>query len=213
MNYPKLIPVEAFPVQENGSERFIGLRDPQRNDRSSVIVSELAYYVLTFFDGKTTIDEVIENFKVKFGHTLDKGEIEDLLNQLDSALLIENEKYYENWTRMENEFQNSEVRNCFLSGLSYPENRNDLDTLISGFYEKAENHNNNHNGQLKGIISPHIDFNRGGVSYAIAYRELIEQADADTFVIFGTSHYARNSNPFILTKKTFSTPYSQKRGG
>ncbi|MGI9533917.1 MAG: AmmeMemoRadiSam system protein B [Thermodesulfobacteriota bacterium] len=105
-----------------------------------------------------------------------------------------------------NQFLNSDVRDSFLSGLSYPKDKNDLEKLINGFYKKAVDSDNKVNGKLKGIISPHIDFNRGGISYAIAYRELIEQTDADTFLIFGTTHYARNSNPFILTKKSFSTP-------
>jgi AmmeMemoRadiSam system protein B len=52
--------------------------------------------------------------------------------------------------------------------------------------------------RLRGILSPHIDFQRGGTVYTWSYKELVEQSDADTFVIFGVAHqYCRNR--FALT--------------
>ncbi len=40
----------------------------------------------------------------------------------------------------------------------------------------------------------------------MAYREIINKSNANTYLIFGTTHYAQNDNPFILTRKPFSTP-------
>src|SRR5437764_15497871 len=39
--------------------------------------------------------------------------------------------------------------------------------------------------RLRGILSPHIDFYRGGPTYSWAYRELVERSEADLFVIIG----------------------------
>ena len=208
MNYPKLIPVDAFPVSDNG-DRYICLRDPQNRESEPVFISELAYYLLTYFDGKSSVDDVLVSFRNEHGRSVDRGELENLINELDKALLIDNERYNENRMRIERQFLNAPVRNSYLSGLSYPEDESDLDNLISGFYKKATAADSRNTGKLKGLISPHIDFNRGGVSYAIAYRELIEESEADTYLIFGTTHYARNLNPFILTKKSFMTPFGQ----
>jgi MEMO1 family protein len=59
--------------------------------------------------------------------------------------------------------------------------------------------------RLRGILSPHIDFHRGGPVYTWSYKELVEQSDADTFVILGVAHqYCRNR--FALTRKDFATP-------
>ena len=79
---------------------------------------------------------------------------------------------------------------------------------MDNFFVKAENKVEANNKQeiLRGLVSPHIDFNRGGTSYAVAYREILNKSNADTFIIFGTTHYAQNNNPFILTRKPFSTP-------
>lgn len=58
---------------------------------------------------------------------------------------------------------------------------------------------------LRGLIAPHIDFHRGGPTYAWAYRELLEHSDADLFVILGTCH-AGMTDPFAVTLKPYATP-------
>jgi MEMO1 family protein len=55
------------------------------------------------------------------------------------------------------------------------------------------------------VIAPHIDFQRGGPVYGWAYRELLERADADLFVILGTCH-AGMADPFAITLKPYQTP-------
>jgi AmmeMemoRadiSam system protein B len=58
---------------------------------------------------------------------------------------------------------------------------------------------------FRGILSPHIDFQRGGPVYTWSYRELVERSGADTFVILGVAHqYCRRR--FALTYKDFETP-------
>ncbi len=58
---------------------------------------------------------------------------------------------------------------------------------------------------FRGILSPHIDFQRGGPVYTWSYKELVEQTEADTFVILGVAHqYCRRR--FVLTRKDFETP-------
>ena len=207
MNKPKLIPLEVFPLEENG-ERFMCLRDPLFNESNQIILSELAYYLITYFDGKTTVEEIIDTIKTNYGMQIDMAEFVELIEQLDGAYLLDNENYRLNAKKIEDAFNNSEIREPHLSNLSYPGNREQLETMLDNFYKEAEGDGKKAGkGELKGIISPHIDFNRGGLSYARAYRELIKQADADTYIIFGTTHYASNNNPFIFTKKSFSTPF------
>ena len=58
---------------------------------------------------------------------------------------------------------------------------------------------------FRGILSPHIDFQRGGQVYSWSYRELVEHSHADTFVVLGVAHqYCRRR--FALTCKDFETP-------
>ena len=61
-------------------------------------------------------------------------------------------------------------------------------------------------GYPRGLIAPHIDFHRGGPTYAWAYRELAEAPVApDLFVILGTCH-AGMADPFAATLKPYETP-------
>ncbi len=58
---------------------------------------------------------------------------------------------------------------------------------------------------LRGVITPHIDFQRGGPTYTHGFRALVERSDADIFVILGVAHqYAQRR--FVLTRKHFETP-------
>ena len=59
--------------------------------------------------------------------------------------------------------------------------------------------------RLRGLIAPHIDFHRGGPTYAWAYRALLERSDADLFVILGTCHGGM-ADPFTVTLKPYDTP-------
>jgi MEMO1 family protein len=58
--------------------------------------------------------------------------------------------------------------------------------------------------RLRAALIPHIDYARGGVTYAWGFKEVVEQTDASLFVIIGTSHYSPNR--FTLTRKNFQTP-------
>jgi AmmeMemoRadiSam system protein B len=64
-----------------------------------------------------------------------------------------------------------------------------------------ENHSN---GALRAALVPHIDFARGGRTFAWGFKEVAERTDASLFVIIGTSHFS--AHRFTLTRKCFLTP-------
>jgi AmmeMemoRadiSam system protein B len=59
-------------------------------------------------------------------------------------------------------------------------------------------------GNLRAVLVPHIDYARGGATYAWGFKEIVEKTDAALFVILGTSHYSQHR--FTLTRKDFQTP-------
>jgi MEMO1 family protein len=59
--------------------------------------------------------------------------------------------------------------------------------------------------RTRALIAPHIDFHRGGSTYAWAYREILERSDADLYVVLGTCH-AGMPDPFAVTLKPYETP-------
>jgi AmmeMemoRadiSam system protein B len=60
------------------------------------------------------------------------------------------------------------------------------------------------NGGLCAALIPHIDYARGGGTYAWGFKEVFEHTDASLFIIIGTSHYS--AQRFTLTRRNFKTP-------
>lgn len=207
MEYPKLNPIEAFPVEHEG-QRVICLRDPNHVSHKVMLISPETVFIISLFDGINSIEDIQAKCEEKFGERVPSEEMEQLIKQLDDALFLDSEKFREHNKKIIEDFHSSDIRPSSHAGLSYPEDTDELNSWFERFFNEAHNTDpyTKPTSTLKGLISPHIDFTRGGHLYAKAYRELDDSCEADTYIIFGTSHYAQVDNPFILTRKGFETP-------
>jgi AmmeMemoRadiSam system protein B len=109
------------------------------------------------------------------------------------------------------------VRPAFFAGRSYASTERSLRSQLGQFFHHPQGAGapwsagptatpSAQNGvRLRGVLSPHIDFQRGGPVYTWAYRELVERSDADVFVVFGVAHQPCASR-FALTTTDFDTP-------
>ena len=210
IEHPKLRYVEAIPSEENG-KKVVYLRDPQNPGGNVIAVSPSAVIALSLFDGEKSVEEICGILSQRFGGDVRKEDIENIVSKLDEALFLDSPRYREHISGIEREFKESEVREAGFAGLSYPSSADELGEWFGRFLEEAGGEKGNgETGKLKGIVSPHIDYSRGGVSYAKAY-EALPESEADVFIIFGTSHYGQVDNPFILTKKNFRTPLGEAK--
>ncbi len=207
MEYPKLNPIEAYPVEHEG-QRVICLRDPKSFSDKVLLVSKETVFIISLFDGRNSTQDIQNKCKEKFGESVPSDELDHLISQLDNALFLDSKKFRDFNNQIVENFNSSEVRASSHAGLSYPDEADELNKWFEKFFK--EDHKKEPYsapaGKLRGLISPHIDFTRGGHLYARAYRELDESCEADTYIIFGTSHYSEVDNPFILTRKNFETP-------
>ena len=104
----------------------------------------------------------------------------------------------------------SPARPAAHAGGAYADEPAALRAQIDGFFRHVDGPGHPaaahaRNSGLRGLLAPHIDFNRGGPTYAWAYREVLEHSDADCFVILGTCH-AGMRDPFAATLKPYETP-------
>lgn len=207
--YPRLRYIEAIPSEENG-EKVVYLRDPENPAGDILAVSPGTVLALSLFNGENSVEDVCSILSQKYGEVR-KEDVENLVAKLDEALFLDSRRYRDYRDGIEREFRESAVREPEFAGLSYPAAAAELEEWFAAFLEEARGGNTaNGNGRLKGIISPHIDYSRGGVSYARAYKTLADST-ADVFIIFGTSHHASVDNPFILTRKNFRTPLGEAK--
>ncbi len=210
MDYPKLNNVEAFPVEYRG-QKLICLRDPRNIKGNALFVSPTTLFIIQHFDGKHSIVDIQKSYMERFRSILFTDDLKKLIRQLDDSLLLQSERYLQHQRSIQEEFERSILREPSHAGLSYPREREELEKWLDSFFANASQRGpaSSSNGRITGLISPHIDLKRGGRSYALAYRELIDHPEVDVFMIFGTSHYAEVDNPFLLTRKNFKSPFGE----
>ena len=200
---PKLRAVEAFPVEVD-ARQLVCLRDPLQYASQPVLVPHPAFFILTLLDGTRSMVDVQEAFARQFGAIADSGEIRALLDTLDRHHFLESTAFAARRTEVDTAFRAAALRPAAHAGISYPADPEGLNTLLEGFFSGVPSPPCE-SGRLRGLIAPHIDMRVGGKAYGHAYRALAETADAERFVILGTSHCG-GETPFIATRKDFATP-------
>lgn len=209
---PLLRAVESFPVGQSDGQRWFALRDPTGFSGSIVLPREAAL-VAALMDGSRELSEIREAYRQHSGERLPMADLQDLIEQLDERYLLDNDRFRARWKAEVETYLNAPTRPAAHAGGAYAgdsaELTEQLDQLFTspkgpGPYGPPASRRRAAAG-LQGILSPHIDLHRGGPAFAWAYRRLVEESDADLFVIFGTAHqWLRNL--FSVSKKHFETP-------
>jgi MEMO1 family protein len=205
MEYPKLRPVEAFPVKDG----FVCIRDPQGFSEKILVLGPEAVFICGLFDGMHTIPEIQEKFSRQFGVTLFSDKIKEIIHQLDTCLFLENQHFFEIKERVILEFKSLKVRQAAHAGTAYEAEPDTLKEQLHALFTHKDGpglpDSSSPTGKLSGLIAPHIDLSRGGICFAHSYAELARESMADTFIILGIAHSAAVKT-YILTAKDFQTP-------
>jgi AmmeMemoRadiSam system protein B len=208
--FPRLRPVEAFPVEHEG-ERFLALRDPAGYAPSVVMLPGGVVEIVALFDGSHSIVDIQAELMRRYGEIVPRAQLEALIGGLDEHGFIESEHFAERRAAIEGEFLASPIRPASHAGGAYAAEPDELRPMLDAFFAPPEGPGPiewplSASRGIAGAIAPHIDFHRGGPAYAWAYRRLAERCDGDLFVIFGTCH-AGMRDPFALTRKDYATPF------
>lgn len=208
---PRLVPLEPQPVTLEDGTQAVALRDPTGVSDTVAVVSPAAFLVLAHLDGTRTLPEVNQLLLAR-GHHVSLDQIEALARQLKELGLVHGSVYQARRLRALEEYRKAPVRIPSCAGSTYPEDPAELRKLLDGFTSHTDgpdtlSRSRNASG-LRMLVSPHIDYHRGGHSYAKAWRTLAEGCDADLLVIFGTAH-ASPPHLFTLTSQSYDTPLGQ----
>jgi AmmeMemoRadiSam system protein B len=213
-DHPRLRQLEAFPVEQDG-ERHIALRDPAGFTEEIVVLPIPLLDLVSLFDGDHSIAEMQAILEERHGATPTAEQIGAVVEGLDKHGFLDSPRFAERRRRIEDAWHRSPVRVAAHAGSAYAGEATGLAAQIEGFFTHPEGPGTmtppatarpgTSTTRLRGLIAPHIDFQRGGPVYGWAYRELLERADADLFVILGTCH-AGMADPFAITLKPYQTP-------
>ncbi|MCS7166167.1 MAG: AmmeMemoRadiSam system protein B [Gemmatales bacterium] len=193
-------------VPDERDPRFVWLLDQARvSDRAVRIPLELIP-VIEMFNGQRSLRDLqLELMRLSGGTLIPLEWIENLVRQLEEALLLEGDRFREHFAQMV-------VRPPCCIGVYPPEPERIREHLRRQFQRSGGPgidpeqvcRNGTRESTLRGALIPHIDYHRGGHSYAWAYKELLEHVDAEVFIILGTAHYS--AARFTLTCRNFETP-------
>ena len=204
---PRLRQLEAFPVEQDG-QRVVAIRDPSGfTDRIAVLPIPLLDLV-SLFDGEHSLVEIEAILRQRHGDSPSAEQIAAVVQSLDEGGFLDSPRFAERRRAVEEAFRASPVRPAAHAGGAYAGEPGALAAQIEAFFTHAEGPGRDRAGARggpRGLIAPHIDFHRGGPTYAWAYRELADCADVDVFVVLGTCH-AGMADPFATTLKPFATP-------
>ena len=213
LDRPALRPLELIPARSK-DQTLIVVRDPVGLIEGAAVLpaDPLLLLFLEMADGKTTAEEMSSKAGQMSGQIIPADVFKDMARQLDEALLLQTDRFaealrakYRAWmdspTRPYKTFAadgkdrlamlkelGDEFRRHRMSALSPPE-RLDLPA-----------------GSVQAVLSPHIDYGRGGEAYAWAYQALKDHGTgARRFIVIGTCHRP-TQNLFVATGKDYETP-------
>ncbi|MCX7825961.1 MAG: AmmeMemoRadiSam system protein B, partial [Verrucomicrobiae bacterium] len=211
---PKLRMVEAFPVQHDGRE-MIMLRDPLRWTENILFVPAGLLPILQRFDGDHSVLDIQAEIMRRSGQLVPSDFLRGIVARLDEGLMLDSPRFQAHRERLLREFRESPVRPAANAGASYPAEPDKITAMLRNHFFAAGGPNGpgaarETRGRLVGLIAPHIDLRRGGVSFAWAYHQLRGRDDIKLFVILGTGHQPMKHR-FGGIGKDYATPLGVAR--
>jgi len=195
--------IEAFPIEQDGEE-FILLQDPDGFMERPLVISRDAAFIISLMDGSRTMRDIQAEYMRRFGQLIYIEHLERFVETLDKNLLLLNENYYKFLDKLKKEYESEKVRQPFLAGRSYPENRMDLLVFLDSIFKEDGQPQTGLETDITGVLAPHIDYNRGIEVYREVYRYL-KGVSKPLIVILGVSH--RHTEKIInISLKDFATP-------
>src|SRR5579859_8132468 len=207
---PAIRPVESIVVPDREHGRVLVLRDTQGVTDANAVIPPVLVPVVARFTGRATCEDIAREASKDVGGEVPVEVVVRLAEELERGLFLEGTAFRDARARVERSFAEASVRPASHAGGAYHADPVKLRRYIDhSCLAKAEAARATpaERGPMVGLVAPHIDPWRGAVGYGHAYGALAAALpeDADTFVLFGTSH-APMREPFALCRKAFETP-------
>ena len=227
---PKLRPVEVRPLVDRGRPVLL-LRDPLALTDKVAILPQGLGPLLAFMDGSRDVPALHAALLIRAGVRIAPEIIQHVIDQLDDALLLETERFAQAYAELLRTYQSAPFRSPSLAGAGYPAEPAALRGLLDGYLTGLSVNGTGAEtslahiaeaaaqtglegvseqwgqAEIVGLISPHIDYQRGGPVYAGVWGQAADAVQsADLAIIFGTDHTG-SIGRITLTRQHYATPY------
>jgi len=209
---PALRPLEIYPIEHEGRQLIL-VQDPMGilPGAAALPPDPMVMIILQMSNGENTVDDMAKVAREQTGLIVTSDKLMNIVREMDQAGLFFSERYLELVAEREKGYQEKEFRDSAVFAQT-----EDRLMMIKQLGEELRRHPNQPKGagtssgldageNVRAILSPHIDYMRGGQTYSWAYNAVSKHTTAKTFIILGTLHRP-SSNPFIATAKKYRTP-------
>ncbi len=201
---PPIRAINPIPAVHNRQQVYY-LQDPLQLSETSILIPQELGAIFMLCDGTRTVQSIQSALRSIFGIQASSEELKQLFQALDHAFLLDNARYQAAYTSTLQKFREAPSRPAVHAGVSYPADPDELVKLLRSFNQDRDQDANG--TAIRGLISPHIDFARGGHTYARAWNTLKPFIkDIELVIIFGTDHHG-DGEIFSLTRQDYATPF------
>lgn len=182
------------------------LNDPWRMSDRQILVPQVLAQMLILCDGTRTPEKIHADLCAQIGESIPLTAVISAIDELDNNFLLFNERFEAERQRLLDAYRSQPFRPPALADLSYPSSPQELSGLFDR-YGRAHKSSEVSGWHGRGVISPHIDYQRGGPVYAQVWQRAAPSVlEADLVLIFGTDH---NGSPgrITLTRQAYATPF------
>lgn len=204
--FPRLRDLRIQPATYQG-RRGVVLQDPLRLSQHTLFVPGELAAALMFMDGQHTLDQIRHTVAVRFGLQVPLQALKQLVQALDKAFMLDNGRFRNAYQQALEQYRRAAHRPLVHGGEVYPIEVEALAQRFDAYRSRVDNWPKPPEGVLVGLVSPHIDYERGGAVYAATWFPVAEQVkQVERIVVLGTDH---NGEPgtLTLTRQHYATPY------
>ena len=205
---PKLRHVQVSRGQQHGQQMLV-LSDPWGLSDCAVVLPASLAPVLEMCDGTRDAATLRTVLELRTGLRVGPDYLEKMFIALDKALMIDNEHFAQVYEEAVNNFRAAPSRPPTMADRVYPANPELLEQVLCGYFDGLlpDAGDMTKAAEVRGLVSPHIDYQRGGIVYAGVWRRAAQAARAaEVVIILGTNHF-NGQNLITLTKQSYSTPW------
>jgi len=184
------------------------LRDPLQLCDTNIAIPRALAPLLGMMDGTRDGAGLEAALQVGAGVRLAPGLLARLLSDLDNAYLLDNQRYSAAKAELIRAYRDAPSRPATLGGASFSSEPEQAAAFLQAYVDGLPSERSGQGtGAIRGLVSPHIDYERGGPVYAEVWTAAGEAArEAELVVVLGTDHQG-SAGTLTLTRQSYATPW------
>src|SRR2546428_5000215 len=185
---PRVRPLEPLWTEHEG-EHVLILRDRSGVCEQPLAVQAVIGFILSLCDGSRDEDAIRAELSRELRQAIEPAQLADILDQLERDLILEGPAC-ETATRAALEaYRGAPARPATCVEAIYPAETGACRAAIAAYGRGDDERPSRWDGEVRGVISPHIHYHRGGKIYQRVWaRAAAAVRAADLLVVFGTDH-------------------------